>query len=900
MEDFSSVYLPAEVEQSSVDRDNSQCSGEQEIVMVDSDNKNERLVEDSPVLSAGDCDFSIVVSHEEAHPRRLPKRSASPQNFKVSRTREYQAVPRASSRRTQPSPRPPSPPSSTPDTPPSESGSTSPSNSPPRHCHGRHDRTKRSVSGSRSTVGPCGSTCLSGLPKGAESCNHGGASMYESLPRTRRRTPCPSDQRSCCRPSDYSQVDCECCSEHAANLPGSYANLPPQISGRTPRLRHGGSLKIFRNVRMSHDLAREREVIDELSPDVFWNDSSGKHGQRHFSSHRRLELTALDSGEERMHAPYSRRPRDMGENRLGYSTGTGLDQLAIEELARSVTNLKSDIERLTLQQQSFMDSAAPRSLEPPIEGDSMNGQDVVANRPRPPRNLHSAQSVGRLHHSPNNKPMTPSTSRATWNARTSLRYPSQADMQSTNLGQANCELVPTGVGTTCDIPSPGESTSPPLSAFNLSNAAVQNGVQTAPTSLLAAEQFTEAREAASNSSDSKETTPIPESQRAPEQLFIAFEDPQSERLRRARERIEARIAAERRQNTEKTLRARHAKVEAQVIGEISHRQELDLRHEEEKSPDPSSNTQPAESLFPVHTTTFDSQPAATVVEASRPPSAVGVKKPAVASNRNPSAATSHTSRWSSSSAAQRGKAACSVSSSQAGSRVTSTNGSRRLPNGASGSGETEGSELETEDTEHKFATTPRHRSSSRQSIGKLSAGRSLSSLHRLTSGEDSAYSGPGLPVAGLPQTRLYAKPKPKSNRAVIVNAISHCCLAGTVNESIKKTTLQELAAVDGSHFIVLFRDSRCQYRALYAFDPESEDLHLISGSGPRKVIHKMVEKFFKYNSGLKQFTEITSTKHLSTVVDAITIQNNFWARNSSIATAAARGNLSQSINGGHP
>ncbi|VDL95963.1 unnamed protein product [Schistocephalus solidus] len=729
--------------------------------------------------------------------------------------------------------------------------------------------------------------------------------------------------------------------------------------------------------------------------------------QRHFSSHRRLELTALDSGEERMHAPYSRRPRDMGENRLGYSTGTGLDQLAIEELARSVTNLKSDIERLTLQQQSFMDSAAPRSLEPPIEGDSMNGQDVVANRPRPPRNLHSAQSVGRLHHSPNNKPITPSTSRATWNARTSLRYPSQADMQSTNLGQANCELVPTG----------------PLSAFNLSNAAVQNGVQTAPTSLLAAEQFTEAREAASNSSDSKETTPIPESQRAPEQLFIAFEDPQSERLRRARERIEARIAAERRQNTEKTLRARHAKVEAQVIGEISHRQELDLRHEEEKSPDPSSpisplhrdarergrsdtdwrtsarsrgnvvdpqrifltintpyarnrtenarvpteqpnpsllrhaaaetsakhvsvlsastyggiimakeiadkdqktgmailfrdslrdynsnskaqqeadNTQPAESLFPVHTTTFDSQPAATVVEASRPPSAVGVKKPAVASNRNPSAATSHTSRWSSSSAAQRGKAACSVSSSQAGSRVTSTNGSRRLPNGASGSGETEGSELETEDTEHKFATTPRHRSSSRQSIGKLSAGRSLSSLHRLTSGEDSAYSGPGLPVAGLPQTRLYAKPKPKSNRAVIVNAISHCCLAGTVNESIKKTTLQELAAVDGSHFIVLFRDSRCQYRALYAFDPESEDLHLISGSGPRKVIHKMVEKFFKYNSGLKQFTEITSTKHLSTVVDAITIQNNFWARNSSIATAAARGNLSQSINGGHP
>ncbi|VDN13450.1 unnamed protein product [Dibothriocephalus latus] len=173
-----------------------------------------------------------------------------------------------------------------------------------------------------------------------------------------------------------------------------------------------------------------------------------------------------------------------------------------------------------------------------------------------------------------------------------------------------------------------------------------------------------------------------------------------------------------------------------------------------------------------------------------------------------------------------------------------------------------------------------------------------SALHRLATGEDSAYSGPGLSVAGLPQPRLYAKPKPKSNRAVIVNAISHCCLAGTVNDSLKKTTLQELAAVDGSHFIVLFRDSRCQYRALYAFDHESEELNLISGNGPRKIMHKMVDKFFKYNSGLKQFTEITSTKHLSTVVDAITIKNSYWARNSSItpATSSVRASLSLSGN----
>ncbi len=67
----------------------------------------------------------------------------------------------------------------------------------------------------------------------------------------------------------------------------------------------------------------------------------------------------------------------------------------------------------------------------------------------------------------------------------------------------------------------------------------------------------------------------------------------------------------------------------------------------------------------------------------------------------------------------------------------------------------------------------------------------FSALHRLENGEESTHSGPGLPIAGMPpQTRLFVKPKSKSNRLVIVNAISHCCLAGTVNEPAKKLALQ--------------------------------------------------------------------------------------------------------------
>lgn len=54
----------------------------------------------------------------------------------------------------------------------------------------------------------------------------------------------------------------------------------------------------------------------------------------------------------------------------------------------------------------------------------------------------------------------------------------------------------------------------------------------------------------------------------------------------------------------------------------------------------------------------------------------------------------------------------------------------------------------------------------------------------------------------------------------------------------------------------------------------------------------------RYNSGAKQFSEITSTKHLSAVVDAITIQNSWWLRNppshSNAARAAAAANTATS------
>ena len=49
----------------------------------------------------------------------------------------------------------------------------------------------------------------------------------------------------------------------------------------------------------------------------------------------------------------------------------------------------------------------------------------------------------------------------------------------------------------------------------------------------------------------------------------------------------------------------------------------------------------------------------------------------------------------------------------------------------------------------------------------------------------------------------------------------------------------------------------------------------IHGVGPRQVTDKMMDLYFKYNSGGKKFTQI-HTKHLTATIDAFTIHNSLW------------------------
>nr|XP_034195711.1 patronin isoform X21 [Osmia lignaria] len=123
--------------------------------------------------------------------------------------------------------------------------------------------------------------------------------------------------------------------------------------------------------------------------------------------------------------------------------------------------------------------------------------------------------------------------------------------------------------------------------------------------------------------------------------------------------------------------------------------------------------------------------------------------------------------------------------------------------------------------------------------------------------------------------RLYKQPTTKSNRGIMLNAVEYCVFPGTVNKEAKRRVLDEIARSESKHFLILFRDAGCQFRALYSYCPDREEVSKLYGTGPKQVTDKMFDKFFKYNSGGKCFSQV-HTKHLTVTIDAFTIHNSLW------------------------
>ncbi|XP_057610747.1 calmodulin-regulated spectrin-associated protein 1 isoform X2 [Chionomys nivalis] len=168
--------------------------------------------------------------------------------------------------------------------------------------------------------------------------------------------------------------------------------------------------------------------------------------------------------------------------------------------------------------------------------------------------------------------------------------------------------------------------------------------------------------------------------------------------------------------------------------------------------------------------------------------------------------------------------------------------------------------------------TPSHRVESLEALPILSRNPSRSTDRDW---ETASAASSLASVAEYTGPKLFKEPSSKSNKPIIHNAISHCCLAGKVNEPHKNSILEELEKCDANHYIILFRDAGCQFRALYCYQPDTEEIYKLTGTGPKSITKKMIDKLYKYSSDRKQFNLIPA-KTMSVSVDALTIHNHLW------------------------
>ncbi|CAF0954744.1 unnamed protein product [Adineta steineri] len=143
---------------------------------------------------------------------------------------------------------------------------------------------------------------------------------------------------------------------------------------------------------------------------------------------------------------------------------------------------------------------------------------------------------------------------------------------------------------------------------------------------------------------------------------------------------------------------------------------------------------------------------------------------------------------------------------------------------------------------------------------------------------------PPLPLIPVSEPR-YPLAKPlsgKSNKQTIINSLTQAILAGRVNDQVREQVKEEIErnADKVKHFVILFRDSRLQFRGVYTYTPTPTSdaptrIERLYGQGPREITETMVENFYKYNNGSKKFSPVP-IKSFSVQCDAITILNQYW------------------------
>lgn len=115
-----------------------------------------------------------------------------------------------------------------------------------------------------------------------------------------------------------------------------------------------------------------------------------------------------------------------------------------------------------------------------------------------------------------------------------------------------------------------------------------------------------------------------------------------------------------------------------------------------------------------------------------------------------------------------------------------------------------------------------------------------------------------------------------SNKNLIKNAICQVCLAGEPNKKHREELVEViLNSPEVSYFVILFKGelTRWDLQGLYEHDVSNQILKRVHGksSAPEVITPGMVQIYYRYNSGTKEFKPL-ACKTITTTVDAVSLK----------------------------
>jgi len=117
-----------------------------------------------------------------------------------------------------------------------------------------------------------------------------------------------------------------------------------------------------------------------------------------------------------------------------------------------------------------------------------------------------------------------------------------------------------------------------------------------------------------------------------------------------------------------------------------------------------------------------------------------------------------------------------------------------------------------------------------------------------------------------------------NNHKLVKNAISKVCLAGELNKKKREEAFEIMGKVPKNiNVIVLFKDTmetRQDFKALYTYDEDEKIVDRIYGlkDSPAVLDESMIQNFYRYDSGAREFKRLAENKSFSIAVDAVSLK----------------------------